>query len=178
MAEQHPDNAVPLPLPRTPGTFPFFVVDLGINRELAINLLGLPHHTEHKEGLGLAEYWAFSFPCGLKICYQFFQLTDQGGVYADMPEVEHVRRHLPFPDSIQQPLDLTELKTQIDVAVATEALPREAIQELRSVQVWRQGDDGNEMPVGFPTTKRDAACWIQELESHGHKQTYWSEAVR
>ena len=44
---------------------------------------------------------------------------------------------------------------------------------LTAFQVWGQGDDGNAMPVGFPTSERDAKCWVAELELHGHKQTYW-----
>ncbi|MEM7316101.1 MAG: hypothetical protein AAF497_23450, partial [Planctomycetota bacterium] len=48
---------------------------------------------------------------------------------------------------------------------------------LKALQVWRQGDDGNPMPVGHPTSERAARCWAAELESHGHKQIYWWETV-
>ncbi len=47
------------------------------------------------------------------------------------------------------------------------------LRELEAFQVWRQGDDGNQVKVGAPTTKRDADCWVAELESHHHKQIYW-----
>jgi len=126
-------------------------------RNQAHEMFGPPTLVEDIDGVGMADYWSFGFSCGLQIVYEFLHNGGKASIYADVPEFDHVVRHLPFPSSIIKPgIESGDLaKTSSDF------------------QVWRQGDDGNEMTVGEPTSKRDAKCWVKELESHGHKQTYW-----
>ena len=91
------NTATPLALPLGLGTSPFITVDIGETRSMAHELLGTPHLTELEDGLGDVDYWAFSFACGLRICYRFAHWDDHGVVTADLPEIDHVIRHLPFP---------------------------------------------------------------------------------
>ena len=50
----------------------------------------------------------------------------------------------------------------------------ESSSEAATWNVWRQGDDGNEFIVDRGLTKQAADERVAELESHGHKQLYWS----
>ena len=157
--------------------FPFHIANLQYDLALAKSLLGDPAHRDWVDGLGEADYWAFAYPCGLKLVYQFIEPLGSGmpgyaGVYADLPEIEHAIRHLPFPKTIQTPSTIDANAREIEGYSSREPWAT-SLATLTAFQVWRQGDDGNAMPVGFPTSERDAKCWVAELESHGHKQTYW-----
>lgn len=44
---------------------------------------------------------------------------------------------------------------------------------MENCQVWRMGDDGNEMPVRYATSITDTRCITSELESRNHKQVFW-----
>ena len=49
----------------------------------------------------------------------------------------------------------------------------EAADELWSI--WRQDDNGQKYEVARGLTLEAAKLRVAELESHGHKQTYWVE---
>lgn len=152
----------------------FHVCQLNLERSDARSFFQVGPVVADEPRLGDADYWAVQFDCSLKICFEFFHSSDASNVYADLPCPQHVRRHLRHWNT-----NLFDLPAEVTERDRAEMIDRFAVEipalhELTKYQVWRQGDDGNEMPVGCPTTKRDADCWIRELESHGHKQIYWS----
>jgi hypothetical protein len=118
-------------------------------------------------------YWAVEFDCGLKVAFEF---PDQGypaSVMATEPVAQHVRRHLKHWQSElrEYPPGTLELNYTVMLDRFVAKVPE--LTELCNYQLWRQGDDGNQVAIGVPTTQRDAACWQSELESHKHKQIYW-----
>lgn len=168
---------VPVPMPVDDQfAFPFPIAGLGEDLELAHRLLGPPAWQDVIDGLGDADCWAFAWPCGLQLCITFIHpwgnVPAQGHAFADLPEVQHGMRHLMFPASIMTAASLDVIQPEMD-ALSQHERWKEALSNLNTFQVWRQGDDGNEIPVGSPTSERDARCWVAELESHGHKQIYW-----
>ncbi|MEK6236694.1 MAG: hypothetical protein N2C14_18455 [Planctomycetales bacterium] len=113
--------------------------------------------------------WAMRYPCGMQLVYRLEPGESVAIVLADALEISHAIRHIPLvPDRVR--------------AVVAEP-PRETSPSGEETtapakwQVYRQDDVGNQFPVGDPTTERDAACWVEHLESHGHKQTYWRDLV-
>lgn len=173
-------TSVPSPITLPPAdahAFPFHIAILRYDLVLAKSLLGEPTSHGCVDGLGDADYWAFEYPCGLRLLYEFIHPIGEGAAgyanaFGDLPEIAHGMRHLPFPKPALTPATLDDNSREIEAYSSREpwATP---LTTLHSFQVWRQGDDGNEMPVGQPTTERDARCWVEELESHGHKQIYW-----
>ena len=116
--------------------------------------------------------------------YPWFQIFDLninrgegGGVLATAPVPLHVERHLSHwkADLIESPSNLFEQDRTHMIERFRSEIPE--LQELSSFQVWRQGDDGNRMKVGFPTSKRDAECCVAKLELHKHKQNYWVSRI-
>ena len=97
-------------------------------------------------------------------------------VFADIPEIEYGLRHIPFPQIVQSRLTLKDNEAAINALLDREPWTT-SLATIHHFQVWRQGDDGNQMPVAPPTSERDAKCRVQELESHGHKQIYWYSRV-
>ena len=179
MAALDHNVAVALTDPEDASTIHFPIAGLGKNRDLAHELLGPPHFALEEDGMLMAiEHWAFQFPCGLRILYSFDPYQGGGGVFADMPEIDHVIRHLSLPRDCQEPQTVEDLQPYIDAVMSRPDRRVQQLRNLRSHQAWRQGDDGNAIKVGQPTTKRDANCRASELESHGHKQIYWVSAVK
>ncbi len=169
---------IELPIDDEKYPFPFLIARLTYDLPLAQELLGEPHEQFFVDGLGDSDNWAFSYPCGLKLCFQLIHPIGDGlegiaNIFGDLPEFEHGVRHYPFPGSHVVASDLEVNARDIE---ALSKLPRfeTPLASLHTRQVWRQGDDGNEMPVGKPTSERAAECWVAELQSHGHKQLYWS----
>ncbi|HVX64412.1 MAG TPA: hypothetical protein VHC19_27565 [Pirellulales bacterium] len=153
---------------------PWFLVHLlKIRREAASEFFSVAPAVAEEPGLGMADYWAVQFECGLKIGFEFFHSSEGAYVYADLPCPQHVRRHLRHWHSNLQdiPREWQEPDRTAMIEQFSHQMPE--LLELEAYQVWRQGDDGNPIPVGVPTTKRDAECWLAELESHLHKQSYW-----
>jgi hypothetical protein len=113
------------------------------------------------------------FECGLKIGFEFFHSYEGAYVYAGSPCPQHVRRHLRnwHRNLGDVPRERQEQDRNAMIEDFSQRMPE--LLELEAYQVWRQGDDGNPISVGVPTTRRDAECWIAELESHFHKQIYW-----
>lgn len=151
----------------------FLVCQLRIHRQDAASFFNVEPVAADEPGLGDADYWAVQYDCGLKLAFEFFHLSEGGSVYADLPCLQHVRRHLRHWDC-----ELVEVPEEMFAADREAMIERFAdhnpsLLELNAFQVWRQGDDGNPIKIGFPTTKRDADCWVAELESHHHRQIYW-----
>jgi hypothetical protein len=59
----------------------------------------------------------------------------------------------------------------IDQENGTESSRAEALEPVWSV--WRQDDNGNVFLVQDGLTEADALRLVRDLESKGHKQTYW-----
>ena len=155
-------------------TRPWFrVCRLNIDRKDAVAFFGVEPVVAAESGLGDGDYWAVRFDCGLKLAFEFFHWGNGGFVYADLPCAQHAPRHLRHWDS--ELVDIPREMQEPDRGAMIEQFASEVpeLLELDAFQVWRQGDDGNEVRVGVPTTKRDADCWVAELESHHHKQIYW-----
>lgn len=169
--------AVPIDLPRSEQyAFIFHIARLTCDIGVLEGQFGPPQFRSFVDGLGDADYWAFLHPCGMRLAYEFIHPlnSDSRGianVLADLPELEHGRRHIPFPhDTIVSAGE----SNAAELATLQKIEPwATALSTLAAFQVWRQGDDGNQIPVGLPTSERDAQCWVRELESHGHKQLYW-----
>jgi hypothetical protein len=151
----------------------FHVCQLNVLREDASSFFDVAPVVADEPGLGDADYWAVQFECGLELGFEFFHLSEGASVYADMPCPQHVRRHLRHWDGelVDVPPDM--FAPDREAMIERFAGQNPALLELDAFQVWRQGDDGKQVKVGLPTTKRDAECWVAEFESHHHKQIYW-----
>lgn len=151
----------------------FHVCRLKANRHKASEFFPVAAVVSEEPGLGEADYWVVQFDCGLKVGFEFFHLSEGASVCADLPCAQHVRRHLRHwdRDLVDVPRDMQEPARTAMIERFSRQVPE--LLELERYQVWRQGDDGNQMRVGIPTTKRDAECWVAELESYFHKQIYW-----
>lgn len=151
----------------------FHVFELTVNRQAASKFFTVDPVVADEPGSGNADYWAVEFDCGLRVGFEFFHSYEGASVYADLPCAQHARRHLRHWDRqlIEVPSDVTELDRTSMIERFWQEIPE--LLDLDEYQVWRQGDDGNPVSVGFPTTRRDAECWVAELESSFHKQIYW-----
>ncbi|WP_425396182.1 hypothetical protein [Aeoliella sp.] len=170
-------TAKPLAFPVPFTNLPSHLLICTFNHEVAAQTLGPPMLTDEVDGLGAADFWAFEYPCGLQVVFQFVHTQPGGLVLADSPEVEHVARHVPFDGSDMQRIDADALHSELDLLLS--ALPdrKPEIDSLHAFQVWRQGDDGNPFRIGKPTSERDAKCLVQHYEALGHKQLYWCSRV-
>jgi len=164
----------------TPLTFPVDFYDLPWAAGIAdttldelVALFGEPTGLPDPGDPGPIERWAFRYDCGLQLIYQLDIYDKQTLVIPDIPEIEHVARHLPFSTSRVTLMPDDELRDQVKLALSMYPDRETEFDALAVAQVWRQGDDGNEIPVGQCTSERSAKCHVAELESHGHKQTYW-----
>lgn len=151
----------------------FLVCQLNVTRDEASKFFPVAPVASYEPGLGDADYWAVKFDCGLQVAFEFFHLSGGASVYVDLPCAQHVRRHLKYWDRrlVDIPREVQEPDRGAMIERFSQQMPE--LLELEAFQVWRQGDDGNRVPVGAPTTRRDAECWVAELESHFHKQIYW-----
>lgn len=155
----------------------FDVFRLDVDRATAAEWFDRQAHVAWVDGLGDADYWAVEFDCGVWIAFEFLHNGSGGSVLATEPVAQHVSRHLTHwrtklhefaPDALEP-----DRKSMIHRFNGV--MPQ--LTELDTFQLWRQGDDGNRIRVGVPTSKRDAECWLAELESRKHKQTYWVSRV-
>ncbi|QOV91265.1 hypothetical protein [Humisphaera borealis] len=165
--------AFPVPFPDGP----MWLLTCDASPEAAAEKLGPPMLTDWVDGLGNADFWAFEFPCGLQVAFEFLQTSKSGRVVADSPEIDHVLRHIPFSASECVRIDETALHSELERLLVACPERKSKIESLHSFQVWRQGDDGNAFRVGDATSERDAKCWVRHLESLGHKQLYWYSPV-
>jgi len=178
----HDKLAVPIELPAPEKhLFLFHIANLDYDINHAREQFGPSPYQEFVDGLGEADYWAFTYPCGIKLAYEFIHplapnLRGYANVYGDLPEISHGVRHIPFSNNLIHPSSPETNKLEIEHFKTVDPWATK-MASLASFQVWRQGDDGNKIRVGESTSKRDAECWVKELESHGHKQLYWYTVV-
>jgi hypothetical protein len=170
-------NAKPLSFPVRFPDVPPFLVFCNVSRQVAADRLGPPMLIDWVDGLGNADFWAFEYPCGLQVVFEFVHESNGGRVVADSPEVDHVLRHIPFTSSECITVDESALQSEIQRMLSAFPERRTEIEFLHSFQVWRQGDDGNSFRVGEPTSERDAKCRVQQFEALAHKQLYWYLSV-
>lgn len=147
----------------------FNLFQLHVDRQSAAKWFAVEPHVAWVDGLGDADYWIIEFNCGLQVTFEFFHLGSGVFVYATEPVAQHVRRHLAHWRN-----ELHEYPPEMFELFATK-MPE--LTELTKFQLWRQGDDGNQVKVGYLTSELDAKCWQAELESHKHKQIYWVSRV-
>lgn len=167
---------------KTPGmfgdrSFPwFYLFQLVVPRKEIRDYLQADPVVDNEANWGNIDYWAYQLDCGLKIALEAFHDGPHAMVAADMPCRQHVARHLHHWEK-----HLVDVSDQFaddhNHFIQRFAAEMPELNELKSYQVWRQGDDGNQVPIGSPTTKRDAECWVAEFESHRHKQIYWVSRV-
>ena len=165
--------AFPLPFPRIPS----YLLIANVTRETLCELIGAPMLCQQIEEDRTTDHWAFEYPCGLKVAFQFTHGSEEIVVLADAPEISHVLRHIPIANSDCERIGEEELKSELERLLLISPERQEEIDCLRSFQVWRQGTDGNPFRVGDPTSQRDAECWVNYFESLGHHQHYWYSKV-
>lgn len=162
--------------------FPWFrVYHLQVDRAAAAEWFSrefrCPAHVEVVDGLGDADYWALECDCTLKIGFEFVHLGKGGLVYASEPIGQHVARHLSHWKDALHEVPAETMKPEYAGTIERFAATIPALNELAAFQLWRQGDDGNQIEIGTPTSRLNAECLLAELESHKHKQTYWISRV-
>lgn len=149
----------------------FHLFQLDVRRQSIADWVREEPHVEKTDGLPDADYFAVEFDCGLIVS---FECADIVIVVSTEPVLQHVRRHLahwePHLGSVFDDYGTTsERRAKLDQY--GDKMPH--LLEPDCYQLMRQGDDGNQFPIGEPTSKLDASCWMAELEARGHKQTYW-----
>ncbi|MEL6105379.1 MAG: hypothetical protein AAFU85_05055 [Planctomycetota bacterium] len=151
----------------------FHVCQLNLDRTDASAFFAVDAVVADEPGLGDADYWAVKFDCGLELIFELFHFVQAGSIFADLPSAQHTHRHLRHWDSelVDVPREMQEQGRRAMIERFADDFPE--LLEVEGFQVWRQGDDGNQVKIGTSTTKRDADCWVAEFESHHHKQIYW-----
>ena len=169
------DNATPL-------TFPVNFYDLPWAASIAdttlgelVELFGPPTGLHDPGDPGPMERWAFRYKCGLQLIYQLDAYNKQTVIFPDVPEIQHVALHLPFQRSRVTLIPESDLTEQLQFALKMHPQRQAEFNGLTVAQVWRQGDDGNQMPVDPPTSERAAKCRIEKFQTgqYKHKQSYW-----
>lgn len=171
------DNPKPLAFPVPFPDVPSFLIVAEVPRDSVPDYLGPVMLTDSVDGRGNADFWAFEYPCGLQVVFEFSHQTEGGLILADSPEIDHILRHIPFPPDSCVRIDQDTLDSQLKRLVSAYPERQAEVQSLHSYQVWRQGTDGNPFKVGNPTSKRDAECWVKHFDSLGHHQHYWSSKI-
>lgn len=171
--EQPKQLAFPTPFP---GLFSI-VFALDISRDSIPSVLGDPVRISEMDAQGQCDFWAFEYPCGLQVVYQFPHREPSGFVLADYPEPQHVGRHIPFAPDVCMKLDEQTLKAEQRRLLGDFPDRHRELNSLHAYQVWRQGTDGNAFRIGEATSKRDADCWVNHFESLGHHQHYWCSKI-
>ena len=162
-----------LPFPVDFYDFPCAASIVDTTHDELVTIFGEPAAPIHNDDPGLIERWAFEYECGLRLVFQLDVDHQRTFVIPDIPEIAHVARHLPFaPFRVNLASD-TEIAKQMFTAVKLWPDREKEFDVLKVAQVWRQGDDGNQIPIGRPTSQRDAQCHVSDLENRGHKQLYW-----
>ena len=167
------DNATPLTFPVDFYDLPWAAGISGTTLDELVALFGPPTGLPDPGDPGPTERWAFRYDCGLQLIYQLDVYHEQTLIIPDIPEIQHVALHLPFQRSRISLISDADLGEQIRLALKMYPQRKAEFDGLDVAQVWRQGDDGNQMPVDPPTSERAAKCRVAELESHKHKQIYW-----
>ncbi|QOV88044.1 hypothetical protein [Humisphaera borealis] len=100
------ETAKPLVFPVPFPDVPMWLFAFDLLPEAAAKKLGPPMLTDWIDGLGNADFWAFEFPCGLQVAFEFLHTATFGRVVADSPEIDHVLRHIPFSGGIKGDITL------------------------------------------------------------------------
>jgi hypothetical protein len=144
-----------------------------LSRQEVAEVLGPPTLTDWIYGLGIHDFWAYEYPCGLKLAYQIAHSRPGGCIVLDSPEIEHAARHIPFRRADLEFLDDDALNWVTQTIIQHHPERSVEIANLKAFQVWRIDDNGNVFTVGEPTSERDARCLVAHYEARGHKQMYW-----
>ncbi len=168
-----PVKVKPLSFPVPFPDVPLYLLYGNVSRQIVTQRLGPPMLTDRQDGVGLTDFWAFEYPCGLQVAFECVHECQGVRILADAPEIDHVLRHIPLAASECSRIGDEKLESELRLLMSAFPERRPSIETLHAFQVWRQGDDGNAFKVGEPTSERDAKCRMQQLESLGHKQTYW-----
>lgn len=136
-----------------------------------------PPFVDYEDMLGDLDYWVVEFDCGLQVAFECPHHAETCGLLATEYAPQHVSRHLShWGDDLEAIPDEAFAADREDMLLRfADSMPE--LIENRSYQLWRQGDDGNSMTIGEPTSNLDAKCWQAELESHKHKQIYWVSKI-
>jgi len=152
--------------------FQLFVLDVPL--EVVAEWAGVNPHVMWRDGLDNADYFAVEFECGLMLAFECGHEYGPSLVVSIEPVLQHAQRHLSHWETHFQSIfdsDEATLDRGGILKKFGERMPH--LLESDRYQLMRQGDDGNQFPIGEPTSKLDANCWMAELEARGHKQTYW-----
>ena len=157
--------------------FPWAANISGTTLDELVELFGPPAPVSDSRDPCPMERWAFRYECGLQLIFQLDVDNNQTRIIPDVPEIQHVALHLPFQRIRVTLISVPDFADQLELALQTHPHRQAEFDGLSIAQVWRQGDDGNQMPVDSPTSERAAKCRVAELESHKHKQIYWYTLV-
>lgn len=155
----------------------FDLLQLHIGRDRFKQWIGYEPVVAWSDGLGEADYWIIEYDCGLLLGFEFIHALEGGHVCGTEPSENHAVRHLArWRQEISiYSEDLFKLEREWALEHFSSTVP--SLRHQARCQVWRQGDDGNPMKIGYPTSELDAKCLVHELESRGHKQIYWIEKL-
>jgi hypothetical protein len=155
----------------------FDLLEIHVDRAAFKQWINAEPVVEWVDGLGDADYWIIEFDCGLLLSFEFLHLCKGGHVRVTEPNANHAIRHLAHwrSELSVYPDDTFSREREWAFEHFSTTLPNLRLQDC--AQAWRQGDDGNPMKIGYPTSELDATCLVRELESRGHKQIYWVENV-
>lgn len=150
-----------------------------ISREEAVLAFGEPHLRDVIDGLGETDLWAYECDCGLQISIARFFFNDSASIDSNRPEPDHIERHLRTCGVKVDKADDEYVSKWISFSAKCDLIADEQLyrRELTDWQLWRQDDNGNRFAIGLPTSEIDARCRARQLESLGHKQTYWVERI-
>jgi hypothetical protein len=153
----------------------FDLLQIHISREKFERWTGSEPVVEWVDGLGNADYWIIEYDCGLQLGFEFVHSCDVGHVCAREPNVNHAVRHLENWRHEISVYPEDAFKRDREWALEHFGNTMHNLGRQACCQAWRQGDDGNPLTIGYPTSKLDANCLVRQLESRGQKQIYWVE---
>lgn len=109
-------------------------------------------------------YWGLQFECGLEVVLEFLLTKDYVNVCADLPEIEHILKHLALPK-----VEMWRIPDD------DQMLWRRYTKPDTTWSLWRQDENGHKELFKKYSWEREAYCQLSEFEILGHKQTYWIE---
>ena len=153
----------------------FDLLQIHVQREEFKQWLSSEPLVEWVDGLGEADYWIIGYDCGMWLSFEFVHAYDFGRVSSSEPNANHAIRHLLHwrQDTWVYPEDSFRREREWVLEQFSLSMPQ--LRQQSCCQLWRQGDDGNPVAIGYPTSEMDASCFKRELEARGHKQIYWVE---
>ena len=64
----------------------FWVLDIALKRSEITEVLGPPHAMLPEDGTGDDDWWAFQYPCGLRLLYGVTHETELAAASANLPQ--------------------------------------------------------------------------------------------